>query len=225
MHADKVYFVRVSEDDNASAYYDKIISDLKSNYPHIEIKQEFVDVWNLYDCIEKFREIIQKEKENQTFINLSSGTKITAIAGMLSCMLWDAKPYYAKVSYPISPKIKELPSEQVDPDPDILPVYDIIKPKNEYMLVISYLENNSGRLTKSELITKLKEEEIIKPIGVSEDKFKGPAKHSQLRSILKPMENDWNYVETIGTGKRSQVVLTEQGRNALRIFGCQQNNK
>lgn len=52
-------------------------------------------------------------------------------------------------------------------------------------------ENHLGKMTKLELITKL-EEKIIKPIGVSQEKFKGPAKHSQLRSILEHMEHDWN---------------------------------
>lgn len=223
MQADRVYFVRVEANDNASSYYDEIIKDLKSNYPHIEVKQEFVDIWDLYECITKFREIIQGEAKNEVFINVSSGTKITAIAGMLSCMLWNAQPYYARVSYPDQRKLKKQPTEHVEPDPEILPVYDIIKPKNEYMVVISHLQENDGKMRKSNLIKKLEEDEIIRPMDVAMEDFKGPAKHSQLRSILEPMENDWDYIKIVGSGKRSEVILTMQGKNALRIFGCQRS--
>lgn len=98
----------------------------------------FLDIWNLYECIEKFREIILDEKGNHVYINVSTGTKITAIAGMLSCMLWDAYPYYAPVSYPTK-ETKILPTEHVQ-DSDILPVYDIKKPKSEFMLILSLLQ-------------------------------------------------------------------------------------
>jgi len=43
----------------------------------------------LLDCVEEFREIFEKEKEkgNQIYFNVSTGSKITAMAGMLVCMI------------------------------------------------------------------------------------------------------------------------------------------
>jgi len=43
-------------------------------------------------------------------------------------------------------------------------------------------------------------------------------KHSQLRAILNPLEKVWGYVKVEYSG-RSEVILTEQGKAALRIFG------
>ncbi len=37
------------------------------------------------------------------------------------------------------------------------------------------------------------------------------------------MESDWNYIRVEASGRRSEVFLTEQGRNALKIFGVIQN--
>src|SRR5579864_6987817 len=121
MQADKVYLVTYQEDDNATKFFAKIKKELSQKYRHIKVEEVFIDIWDLYECIQKFREIILLEKGNHVYINVSTGTKITAIAGMLSCMLWDAVPYYAPVRYPSSQEI-EMPTEQVL-DPESLPVY------------------------------------------------------------------------------------------------------
>jgi len=221
MQADRVYFIRIKPNDTAELYYREIMKELKLHYSHIEIKEDYTDMWDLYQCLEKFREIIFKERKNQIFINVSSGTKITAIAGMLSCMLWNANPYYARVTYEDPKRIEKLPTENVFV-PSILPVYDINKPDNAFMIVIKLLEKNGGSINKARLITELEDAKVIQPINVEKKKFTSAAKHSQLRSILQSMENDWKYVEVSGSGIRSQVVLTEQGKNALRIFGCEE---
>lgn len=221
MQADRVYFIRISSDDTAELYHRQIMKELEQQYNHIEIRQDYTDIWDLYKCLEKFREIIFKEKKNQIFINVSSGTKVTAIAGMLSCMLWDANPYYAKVTYDEPKKIEQLPTENVF-SPSILPVYDINKPSNAHMIVINLLEKNNNRMTKASLITELENANVIKPINVNKKDFTSAAKHSQLRSILQSMENDWKYVKVSGSGIRSEIILTEQGKNALRIFGCEE---
>jgi len=45
-------------------------------------------------------------------------------------------------------------------------------------------------------------------------------KHSQLRAIIYPLEKEWGYVKVEYSGRRSEVILTEQGKAALRIFGA-----
>src|SRR5574341_882622 len=130
MQADKVYLVTYSPDDNAKKFFGQVKKELAQNYEHIQVQEVFLDVWNLFDCLEKFRQIILKENGNHIYINVSTGTKITGIAGMLSCMLWGASPYYARVSYP-SAKETEIPPTEYVEEPDILPVYEIKKPGHE----------------------------------------------------------------------------------------------
>ena len=48
-----------------------------------------------------------------------------------------------------------------------------------------------------------------------------PAKHSQLRAILEPLEKEWKYVQVEASGRRSIVTITEQGETALKVFGPQ----
>ena len=223
MHADKVYLVTFGEDDSASKFFSQIKNELSKKYRHIQIVEVFIDIWNLFECIGKFCEIILAEKSNHVYINVSTGTKITAIAGMLSCMLWDANPYYAPVSYPHPKKIQDLPTEQVS-DVDILPVYDITKPKSELMKILNLLNKNGGRMRKSKMIELLEDVKILRKTDDKGNEFQGPAKHSQLRAFLDPMERQWNYVRIEAQGRRSEVIITEQGITALKIFGCANDN-
>ena len=223
MQADKVYLITYEEADAATKFFSQIKKELSQNYKHILVKEVFLNIWNLYECIEKFREIILNERGNHVYINVSTGTKITAMAGMLSCMLWSAYPYYAPVSYPIK-QTKALPTEHVQ-DSDILPVYDIKKPKPEFMLILSLLQFRGGVMRKSEIIEKLEEMKILRKTDETGRELKGPAKHSQLRALLDPMELEWNYVKVKASGRRSEVSITEQGETALKIFGCEERDE
>lgn len=218
MQADKVYLVSFSEDDDASKFFVQINKELAQKYRHIKVEEVFIDIWDLYACIEKFREIILTEKGNHVYMNVSTGTKITAMAGMLACMLWGATPYYARVSYPSPKPAIDLHTEHVE-EPDILPVYDINKPRPEFMLVLSIIEQNGGHVRKARLIEKLEELSVISIRDERKTELSEAAKHSQLRAILDPMGSEWKYVTVEARGRRSEVTITEQGRAALKIFG------
>jgi hypothetical protein len=219
MLADKVYLVSLGgEDDAAVKFVSYMNRDLSQNYEHIKVVEVTVDVWDLYDCVGKYREIILKEKGNHLYINVSTGTKVTAIAGMLSCMLWRATPYYARVSYP-QPKSVESPRTEHVLEPDLLPTYEIKKPKSEILLVLKMLKEHQGKLRKGGLIRELEVAGIIRVKDENIAELSESAKHSQLRAILDPMEREWGFITVEASGRRSEVSITEQGENALRIFG------
>jgi CRISPR locus-related DNA-binding protein len=214
MRADKVYLVTYKPNDNAKKYFESIKEELKKEDERIEIEEVYVNIWDLFDCIEKFREIFEKEKEqsNQIYFNVSTGSKITAMAGMLVCMIIGGQPYYAKKDYSKSGTEKEEIQDIV-----MLPVLEIRKPKDEHLIVLSIIDKAGGRMRKRELIQELVKLKIIRPKENS--KLTVAAKHSQLRAILYPLEKEWGYVKVEYSGRRSEVILTQQGKSALRIFG------
>src|SRR6266567_2084276 len=217
MRADKVYFITYEENDEAKPFMKEIKREMR-NYPNIKDETSYADLWDLYECLEQFRQIIASERQNQIFVNVSTGTKITSIAGMLSCMLWKATPYYAPVAYPKTQQAQPPPTEIVE-EPEILPVYDINKPKPEALQVLEILRKAGGRMKKSQLIDALEKIGVIRIKDEAVVKFTKSAKHSQLKGILGPMESEWNYVKVESNGRRSEVSMTEQGTTALRIFG------
>jgi hypothetical protein len=219
MQADKVYLVSFMEDDEARKFFVQIKKELADKYEHIKVEEVFIDIWDLFACIEKFREIILSERGNHVYVNVSTGTKITAMAGMLACMLWAATPYYARVSYPSLKATIDFHTEHVE-DSEVLPVYDINKPKPEFMLVLSIIQQDGGRIRKARLIEKLEKLNIIRIRDERRTELSEAAKHSQLRAILDPMESEWKYLTIEASGRRSEVIITEQGKAALKIFGA-----
>ena len=212
--ADKVYFIRHRED-KESDYYDFIISKIKGK--GIEVHQEFVDIWNLFECIQKFKEIISHGKGNHFYVNLSTGSKITAIAGMLTSMLVpNVEPYYVHIKY-APQKTKERVREDVIKSSSELPVFGINQPPKEHLAVLGLLSEYK-EMKKSRLIEELENQKIIEQKDMEKQSFSEHAKHSQLRTILDPMERTWKFIEIEGKGKRSRVRMTAQGDFARKMF-------
>lgn len=217
--ADKVYFMRNKGDKGYSKYFDFIKKEIREKMKGLEYEEVFVNIWDLFECIEKFREIITNEKGNHIFINVSTGSKISSIAGMLSCMLIEnVEPYYVEINYPSQKDKKKLQKDVVKCSIS-LPVYEIKKPRKEHMEILRLL-SDKGKMRKTELIEELEIKKTIKIKDPRIEKLSNHAKHSQLKAILFPMEKELGYVKVERVGKRSDVSITEQGIQALRIFGC-----
>lgn len=212
--ADKVYLVSKSKDDSA-AHRLKQVRKALEKHPHIEVQDVYVNIWDLFSCLEKFRTIFDSEKGNHIHVNVSTGSKIISIAGMLACMLWRGTPYYAKLDYDGSGP-SSSPEQRRVIATEFLPVYQINMPQPELLQVLSIVHGNGDRISKKELIEELQGLRMIPVYGPSQTKS---APHSRLRAILEPLENHWQFVQVDARGRRSQVSLTEQGKRALRIFG------
>ena len=166
-------------------------------------------------CIEKFRELISQEKDNQIFFNVSTGTKISCISAMLACMIWNCEPYYAKPDYYERKIPKKIPIEKIQEIVSI-PTYKMIMPKQEFLVVLTILQKNNGIMKKKQLIEELKKLKIISPIGTHS--LSKPAEHGQLKTILEPMIK-MEDVTVENVGRNSIVRITTQGENTLSIFG------
>ena len=87
------------------------------------------------------------------------------------------------------------------------------------MQLLNLLQQREGVMRKSALIKKLEEFHVIRETGDSGKMLTSSAKHSQLRSLLDPMEREWSLISVEARGSRSEVHITDQGETALRIFG------
>lgn len=217
--ADKVYLLRhITENQRGhDNFYKAIKKDLKTTKITID-DTVMVDIFDLYDCLEKIREIIRKENGNHIFINVSSGSKITAMAGMMACMIWGATPYYARLKY--KEKTQQVPKEEKLEKTEELPAYKIKKPDKSSMKILKILAEKNGSRTKSGLIKDLVTDGTI-PKKLGGDETVGSHKHSRLRPILKSLIEQ-KFVETVALGgPKSEVRITAQGEKALRIFGLE----
>ena len=225
--ADKVYLITRTHEDKATAYLDKVMKILRKER-YLQIEKRAMDIWDLFDCLQTYKKIINEEEEKRgknahIYINVSTGSKVSSIAGTLACMIWKGTPYYAHMEY----NDKKDPADGL-PDEDVtaideIPVYSINKPKPESLVVSKILDSvKEGRegipkkMNKGRLIEKLEEAGIIdKNISIG-------AKHSRLKGLLNSISiagSDNPLVEVEYKGKQSNVILTTQGESTLKIFG------
>lgn len=211
--ADKVYLISKSKDDNALERRKEIRKTL-DKHPHIQVSEVYLNIWDLFSAVEGYRKIFDAEKGNHVHVNVSTGSKIISIAGMISCMLWSGTPYYAKLNYEDGASVS-IDKRKVQ-ETEILPVYQITMPSTEQLQVLSIIDTSHGKITKKDLIDALQDLKVIPTYLPSQPRS---APHSRLRSLLDPLENHWQFITIKSKGRRSEVSLTEQGKSALRIFG------
>ena len=191
---------------------------------YLQVEKRAMDIWNLFDCLQTYKKIINEEEEKggkdaHIYTNVSTGSKVSSIAGTLACMIWKGTPYYAHIEY----NDKKDPADDL-PDEDVttideIPVYSINKPKPESLLVLKILHSikeEKPKMMKSRLIEELEEASIIdKNLSIG-------AKHSKLKGLLNSISiagSDNPLVEVEYKGKQSNVILTTQGESTLKIFG------
>ena len=100
-----------------------------------------MDIWDLFDCLQTYKKIIKEEEEKggkntHIYINVSTGSKISSVAGTMACMIWKSTPYYAHMEYNDKKDCADgLPDEDITAI-DEIPVYSINKPKSESLAVL-----------------------------------------------------------------------------------------
>jgi uncharacterized protein DUF6293 len=223
--ADKVYILSSSQGDKAAAYLDKIIRILRKE-KYLQVEKRTMDIWDLFDCLQTYKKIIKEEEEKggkntHIYINISTGNKVSSVAGTMACMIWKGTPYYAHMEYNSKKDPTDgLPDEEVTEIQEI-PVYSINKPKPESLAVLKILdsvkeENKPKMMKKGRLIEELEE------VGLIEKNASVGAKHSKLKGLLNSISiagSDNPLVEVEYKGKQSNVILTTQGESTLKIFG------
>ncbi|MGI0053855.1 MAG: DUF6293 family protein [Thermoplasmata archaeon] len=220
--ADRVYLVTRREDDRARPFLEEVIRRIRRAPRPVEVEIRRAEIWDVFGALGAYRAIFEREARIDRRaagivpirVNVSTGTKITAIAGTLACMLWKGEPYYAQVSRSwysgITPKVRAVNDvvERIDP----VGVYELRAPAPELIDVLRALARRGGELRKRDLIRELGLDRAGGPGAPSPQ-----AQHSRLRRRLDPLESKWGFVAAGSGGGR--VRLTPQGRLALGLFG------
>ncbi len=213
--ADKVYLITYSRNDKGLPYLKKIL-EILGQHKNIEVQKITGDIWDLFEILNRFKKILQIENAagSHVYVNVSTGSKVAAIAGTLACMLWKGTPYYAHINYEEKRNFAGFVDDNVTEKTE-LPVYSINTPKQESITILKILNMFDGKVKKKKLIEKLEDEGLIKEDLSSE------AKHSRLKALLNPLivGLDSPQIKVDYIGRQSNVILTQQGESTLRIFG------
>jgi hypothetical protein len=163
------------------------------------------------------RTIILREKGNSILVNVSVGSKIQAIASMMSCMMFKdiamIKPYYV---VPERYNSSQEDKEETEGLKDIigLPEYKIEIPSEGLID-----ERAGGKISKRELKDLAIENNLI---HVDDKKVSSDqAAYMALnKNLIEPLL-DWKFITESKVGSRHIISLTEDGIRALKFLNTQ----
>lgn len=222
--ADVVVAIEYAESEREVPYLVTLLEELDAN-ERIDLDRRSCDLFDLYDALGTITEAIADYETDDVYVNLSAGSKITAIAGMIACMASGASPIYARPDYgPDGAKIPDAPLHDEVADVFELPTYPIERPSDTQLAFLARIEegmHGEGRgryrgVAKNELI----EFAIAREydfVARSETSSRKGYYRLLDRHVIDPLA-DQGYVEIEQVGRRKFVSLTPEGENVHRAF-------
>jgi len=173
----------------------------------------------LFQIIKKTKELIEKETSNDVFVNLASGSKIQAIALMMTCMMFGKEkritPFYAEAKdYPgfagkqMSYGVKNIMQ---------VPIYKMQTPKAEHIKALKIINENKGRITKKLMAKLAKDEELI-VVNAKKDNESQATFASLDKNIIQPLEEQWKFIKIEKVGRNRWIQITQEGLNAAEFL-------
>ena len=216
--ADKVILLRQLKDKDFEADFQRELVQKLEDNDRIELEIRECDLFDINNAIEAFVNAIASCESDEVLVNLSTGSKITAIAGMIACQSTAAKPFYVSPEFHNDDGEREAPeAPQVESIGEIseIPVFRLQGPKPDQIAILQYLRTNDGA-TKKELIEHARDQELG---FIANSKSKSEEGLYQLldTNIITPLVEE-NYIDVVKEGRQKRVYLEDHGKEALVTF-------
>ncbi|MBD3212527.1 MAG: hypothetical protein GF311_07960 [Candidatus Lokiarchaeota archaeon] len=216
-------------------YLEKNLSLLKENLPQLEIIQKEVDYTDYIEVMQELSKIIKKEREeNQNckiYINVGSGSKVTAIASVEASELWNCDIYYVySTKYDPMGEGPEHKGEMIIKEPLTFPIK---KPKKIYVDILRLIErmiterykdkqyddSRQKYIFKKNLVESLYTENILTLKSKNKDERKLQAsKYMKSKKYLNRLNSELNYINVSKDKRNKKIFITDTGKEILNIF-------
>lgn len=226
--ADRVYLITDLKESETGTLY---LRELTRRIRHLIVEKELnvlnCPLWDFRKQMSLFCELVRKEKAqgNFVYINLSSGSKLSAIAGTLAALMYGAVPYYAhaekyNIDHPdikggkitgITSGVKKILK---------IPSYTIEPPADDLVTALAMLSEKNGKLSQKEFIFRLEDKGLLKDATGSRGKNREVTKKGYAKArrqyFEKLEEKGWAVKK--GKGRSSHIEITEEGKNTYETF-------
>ena len=209
--ADRVVLLEYDDETGHPSYVETIRERLDER--GIDHESVTCDIFDFYDSIGTVAELATRFDDHDVYVNLASGSKVTAIGGMIACMATGATPYYVRAERYAA----ESDGDTAEGIREVteLPTYPMESPDPQHVAVMDYLSREDGA-RKRDLITFSKEAKL--PFIADRDAANRKSEYRLLDShVLDPLREN-GYVTVRERGRSKLVELTEAGENTLRAF-------
>ncbi len=217
--ADRVWLLvhENRSEDKARPFIEKIKKLLKKE--NIEVIIAYHDRLSLFKIIKSIKEIIEKEKGNSVYVNLASGSKIQAIAGMMACMMFNQEknvfPFYVEAKEYLGFKGQQISSGIKEPLD--IPSYEIQIPGRKLIAALKIIQESGGKLTKKEM-AKLADKQKIIIINAEKVNYTQARFASLDKNIIQPLLEYWKFIKVEKIGRNHWIKITEEGKNAAEFL-------
>jgi hypothetical protein len=218
LKADKVVLISPKNETLIAEFEDEMLDDLEAS-DRIEVETRTANLYDLDSALQVFTQAVKDHEGDDVYINVSTGSKITGIAGMMAAQTSEATPFYVRPTLGgPEDEALETPDEPLIPGAGgiaELPVFELQGPSSEQLKILGYLHGKDG-VTKKELIRYAEDQEL--PFIVNTEAKSNEGRYRLLEShIINPLtENEYVSVEKVGREK--QVFLEDRGVDALAAF-------
>ncbi len=236
----KVYYFtaiirKTGQKDVNLSFFEANSKELKDNIPSIEIIQKELDYTNYIEIIQEISKIVKKERENnlnsKIYINVSSGSKMTALASVEASKLWNCKIYYVYASkYDPTSKGPMHKGEMIIKTPITFPIN---KPPELYINILKLIENmlidkydkkgfadrEEKFIYKKNLVLGLYDKGLLTLTRKNDDARKLTSSlYMKSKKILSILANELKYIEISEDKRNKKILLTDIGKSILEIF-------
>lgn len=216
LNADKVVLLSHDKDEEEPSYHEEARDELRA--ANIELQERECDIFDLYTCLGAIAEVITDHEGDNVYVNLATGSKVTAISGMIACMATGATPYYVSAerygldeddgppAQPVSFGVRSI---------EELSGYPIEAPSEQDVRVLSFVDRE-GPVSKKEIIQYGERNELDFVADSETESLQG--KYRRLEAHVMEGLNERGYVELTERGRETYVGITDDGKNTLRGF-------
>ena len=218
LKADRVVFIRRREESALTEFEQAMLNDIEAS-DRIDLEIRTANLYDLGSALQAFTQAVQDHAEEDVYINVSTGTQIAAIAGMMAAQAGEATPFYVEpTTADHCADAVDIPSEPLVPSSGAiseLPVFKLVGPTPEQLQILAYLAGHEGA-TKKDLI-RYAEAEHLPFIAHTESKS-DEGRYRMLEShIIDPLTKD-GYVRVEKAGRKKHVFIEQRGIDALAAF-------
>jgi hypothetical protein len=218
LKADTVVLILPKDEEYVADFEHEMISDLQStDRLHVEIRE--ARLYDLDSALQAFTQAVKDHEDDDVYINVSSGTQIAGIAGMMAAQTSDAVPFFVQHT-PADPGADEVPTpdepviEHAGPIAE-LPVFELDGPSTEQLRILGFLYGMEGA-TKKELIAFAEDEQL--PFIADTEAESTEGRYRLLEShVIDPL-TDGGYVAVEKVGREKVVSISDRGIDALAAF-------
>jgi len=225
---------KTNQKDENLKYFQKNTTLLKERLPHLEIIQKEVDYINYIEVLQKLSKIVKKERKLnpncKIYINIGSGSKITAIASIEASKLWTLEYYYAYAKkYDPSGKGARHKGEIFIDKPITFPIQKpdllhirilkLIKELIEERQASKDIEIENPYIPYKTLIRELFERKylILSKKNQDYEKIKS-AQYVMAQHHLERLQYHLKFINISNERKNKKVYLTLEGEEVVKIF-------